>query len=659
MQRPWWGHVAVLLAYAAVAVAFSWPLAANLQTELTGGIGGDTGVYVWNQWVFRHELVDNRSLPYFTDVLFGPDREADLSLHNYTTFQNLIAVPLAGVFGVVATFNIVYLLMVVLTAYATFLLARHITSGTPEAFIAGLIFAWSPVLVTRGMGHFSLVAAAPLAVFLLILMRADGHERLRDALALGLTMAWAAMTDVYYAVYCLLIGAVFLVARVVSIEPSRHAGRLRAAVWSLNVAILCLAGLVLAIAVSGGWEVTVAGQTLRTRSLYTPMLALTVLVLIQLARRFHLSLVELTTRDVRRFVRLTAAAGVVGALLVSPALYAAAVRIAHGEFDTPTIHWRSSPPGIDLFAVILPNPNHPLAPEWLMQWLSTRPNGAIENVASLPLVGIGILALAWRHGWRPSRWWAGLFVLFGLLALGPFIHVGGINTYIPGPWALLRYLPVVGLVHTPARFSIVMTLAFAVLVADALRDLGRRHPAERRVLVTAAGILLAAELVPAPLTTYSAEVPSLYMRVAEAPDDMILLELPYGVRDGVSSVGNFTARTQYFQTAHGKTVMGGYLSRIPRRRYAELQTDPVTRALAMLSEDRPLRPGDETAMIAAGPEFLRENHIGMVVIDHERTNATLQGLAIKAFRLRHLETNGPLSLFATDVLPDHAAGVSQ
>ena len=32
-------------------------------------------------------------------------------------------------------------------------------------------------LVARSTGHFSLVAAAPLAIFLLILMRADGHER--------------------------------------------------------------------------------------------------------------------------------------------------------------------------------------------------------------------------------------------------------------------------------------------------------------------------------------------------------------------------------------------------------------------------------------------------------------------------------------------------
>lgn len=651
MQRTWRGHVVVLLLYAAVAVAFSWPLTANLQTHLTGHPGRDTGVYVWNQWVFRHELVENRSLPYFTDVLFGRNQPADLSLHNYTTFQNLIAVPLAGVFGVVGAFNLVYLLMVVLTAYSTFLLARQVTHSIPESVVAGALFAWSPMLVTRGMDHFSLVAAAPLAIFLLILMRADGHERLRDAVALGVTMAWAATTDVYYAVYCLLIGTVFLTARVVSIEPSRHAGRERAAAWGLHVVMLCMAGLVLAMAVSGGWELRVGGRDVGMRSLYTPVLALTVLALIHLARKFRWSFAHLTRSDVGRFVGLTAAAAGVSAVFVSPVLYAAAVRMAHGEFNTPAIYWRSSPPGIDLLALIAPNPNHPLVPDAVAEWLARQPNGYHENVASIPVVAVGMLILAWRAGWRPSRWWAVLCVMFGLLALGPFIHVAGINTYVPGPWALMRYVPVIGLAHTPARFSIVLMLGVAVVAADALRHLSRRYPQRRRALVAGAAVLLAIELLPAPLTLYSAAIPPLYKRVAAAPESVTLLELPYGVRDGVSSVGNFVARTQFFQIAHGKTLMGGYLSRLPKRRIDELRLDPVRRALAILSEDRRLRPADETALLAAAPAFLRDNNIGFVVIDHERTNPTFQGLAIKAFRLRHLETNGSLSLFATEVLP--------
>ena len=104
-----------------------------------------------------------------------------------------------GVFGVITTFNVVFLLMRVLTAYATFLLARHVTGHVAESWLAGALFAWSPLLIARGTEHFSLVAAAPLAIFLLVLLKADGHERFRDAVALGVTEWLAASTDVYYA----------------------------------------------------------------------------------------------------------------------------------------------------------------------------------------------------------------------------------------------------------------------------------------------------------------------------------------------------------------------------------------------------------------------------------------------------------------------------
>ena len=647
MARPWRTHAAVLLGYIAVAIVFSWPLPLHLGTALTGGPGGDTGAYVWNQWVFHHELVEQGRFPYFTDTLFGPDQITDLSLQNYTTFADLLALPFRAFLGLIATFNLVYLLLVVLGAYAAFLLAYHVTRDAAVAWIVGLVFGWSPIVVTRGTGHFSLVATAPLAICLLLLLRAGERIRPRDAVALGVTIAWASMTDVYYAIFCLLIGAAFLLSRVVSIEARRVSTTQTTLVRTLSIVIVCLAAWIAVIAVSGGLDFTVAGQVVTARTLYTPVLVLTVLALMQLARRFRLTIVDLTAADIWRCVRLTAIAGIVAAVMASPLLYAAAVRLVRGEFDTPQIFWRSSPSGIDLLALVLPNPNHPLAPDGIGEWLTKRPQAYIENVASLSYVALGILVLAWRSGWRPSRWWVGMSVTFGLLALGPFVHVAGLNTYVPAPWALLRYVPVIGLVHTPARFAIPFTLCFAIIVGDALRDLCRRHPQQRSALLCVAGILLAAELLPAPVTLYSAEIPPLYRHVAAAPPSTVLLEIPTGVRDGVSNLGDFTAITEFNQTAHGKTVIGGFLSRVPRRRVEEVLASPVNRALAMLSEKRTLTADEEAALLQQGPAFIREKRIGFVVVDRTRTSPAFEALVVKVFHLRHVETNDSFVLYST------------
>src|SRR5262245_26224765 len=188
-------RLAVIFGYVIAASAFTWPLSLHLDTHLTGDPGGDTGVYVWNQWVFRHEaaLWNN---PLKTDQILSLTQRTDLSQHNYTAFQDLLAFPLMPWLGVVATFNVVFLLITILTALATYALVRRVTPATRvESWLAGLLFAWSPVLVTRSGGHFSLVAAAPLPAFLLCVRRAEETRQLRWAALGGVCVAWASFCD--------------------------------------------------------------------------------------------------------------------------------------------------------------------------------------------------------------------------------------------------------------------------------------------------------------------------------------------------------------------------------------------------------------------------------------------------------------------------------
>src|SRR5262245_21862406 len=166
-------HVWALSLYTVVALAFNWPLPLYLNEKLPGAITGDTGVYVWNLWLFRHELVAHRRFPLFTQEVLSLSPPVDLSLHNYTVFPDLLAFPLIPAIGVTATFNVLYLGLTVLTAWSKFLLARSVARRDAEAWLAGLLFAWSPVLMARSTEHFSLASAVPLPLFLLALRQAE------------------------------------------------------------------------------------------------------------------------------------------------------------------------------------------------------------------------------------------------------------------------------------------------------------------------------------------------------------------------------------------------------------------------------------------------------------------------------------------------------
>ena len=638
----------VLASYSAVALTYSWPLPLHFNTHLTGATTGDTGVYVWNQWVFQREILERHHLPYFTDSIFSLSGDpANLSLHNYTVFQNLLALPMAGSLGVIPTFNLVMLLTRVITAFAMFLLARHVTGRATEAWAAGLAFAWSPVLVTRSMGHFSLVAAAPLAVFLLILVASAARDRWgwRQVVGLGLTLGWATSTDVYYGIYCLLIGALFLATRAVHLrrlvtEPARG---LRIALNLSIVAMACLVGLVTA---SGGWRFAVLEQQVSIRSLYTPVLLLTVLVSARIAWHFRVTMAAITPAEAWRSTRIVLGTGVATAVLLSPLLYAVTRRVMLGGLEPSPPYWRSSPRGVDLLSLVLPNPNHPLSPERWRLWLSNPTPGAyLENVVSVPLVAIAVMGAAWIAGWRPARWWALVTVAFGLLALGPFVHVAGMNTFVPGPWALLRYLPVVGLARTPARFSIVLMLGTVVLFASALAWATARWPERRRMILGATVGLLLLELLPAPRPLYSAQIPAIYRHIIASPPDTRVLHLPFGVRDGTTSDGNFSAQTQYFQTAHGRQLIGGYLSRVSSRRRAAVRHEPVLDALMTLSENRPLSMEQTRQFVADAPAFLRRAKVAFVVIDRVRLPAALDSMALAALRLEKVDLDGAFELY--------------
>src|SRR5918992_2843117 len=164
-------HAVTLAAYVCVAVAFAWPLPLHLSSALPGSPGGDTGVYVWNLWVFRHEIVAHSHFPFSTLEILAGTPAVPLTLHNYTTVANILAFPLLPSLGTVATFNVLVIASGIASAYAMFLFARARLGDAAAAWIAGLLFGFSPFMSARATEHFSLVQAAPLPIFAWLLYR--------------------------------------------------------------------------------------------------------------------------------------------------------------------------------------------------------------------------------------------------------------------------------------------------------------------------------------------------------------------------------------------------------------------------------------------------------------------------------------------------------
>jgi hypothetical protein len=634
-------HEAVAsIVFAVLAVALTWPLSLHPQTTLLGDPTGDTGVYIWNLWVFGHELINHARVPFSTDHIFAYTGGADFSLHNYTPLAGLIAIPLVPVFGIVGAFNLVLMLALVTSGLGGYALGRHCRLPWLPSLVAGALFMSTPLVSARETAHPSLVMNGALPVFIVVLLRAIERPSLGRGAAVGLLVAVATYCDAYYGVFCVLMGSFIVAWHFVRVHRTISPGTGHYPM--LDFAIASFACLAVAAVLSGVDEIRVAG--LGVRGLHRPYSVVAGATILALIRVWLTVRPSFTLRDDDRLRRLRQAGAIAIAVCLvalSPVLTGLANRWKTGRLPDTQVLWRSSPRGVDLLAYLVPNPTHALFAPWTERWLLPPAEDAFpELVASCSVILVALLVVSHRRHPLPSMWlW--FTGLFAALSLGPFIHIGGQNTFIIGPWALLRYVPVIGLARSPSRFAVLAALGVSILGGFAANAWLSRRERRTKLVFGSVCILVALEVIPGSRRIHLAQVPEVYATISADQDERrSVLVLPTGIRDGTSSLGDFNASVVYFQTAHGHPLLGGYLSRVSEWRRAESLRSPMLRALYAYSEGTS-QIGDDLRSSAAASRntFLARACLGYVVIDRQRASERLRTFAIDVLQLSQVHSD--------------------
>jgi len=113
LQQPaWWGarlryHLPILGLYLILTIFFTYPLSTHLTTHVPGTYV-DEYAFVWNLWWFKHALFDLRTDPFTTTFTFYPIG-AGLAFYTLTILNDIIALPLMPLFGIIATNNLIIL----------------------------------------------------------------------------------------------------------------------------------------------------------------------------------------------------------------------------------------------------------------------------------------------------------------------------------------------------------------------------------------------------------------------------------------------------------------------------------------------------------------------------------------------------------------------
>ncbi len=161
--------------------------------------------------------------------------------------------------------------------------------------------------------------------------------------------------------------------------------------------------------------------------------------------------------------------------------------------------------------------------------------------------------------WRPGKLQRGpVLAMMGislLLALGPVLLLGGLALPNPLYIGLSKALPFMQRLWWPARAFVVMSiLVNLTLVVNLghLRERAARYRIGAVVVIALAWGLELAALGYLPFPTWHAGVPAGY-RCLEQGGDEALMELPFA----------WTQAHLYYQTQHGRPIMGGMLENNP------------------------------------------------------------------------------------------------
>ncbi len=574
-------NLLILLLFAGLALVLTWPLLPHIATHVPGD-GIDDPALAWNLWWTKTSFVDRAGEngllhnPFVGDSMFHPIG-INLAFYTLTLWNGALSIPLQSAMSLILTSNLLLLSSFVLSGFGAYLLALELLAAlspiAPKkskqatanchlaALLAGLLYAFaSAKLFYVSLGQFNIASSQWLPFVALYLLRGLGPNwRPRDGFLLGLFLLFQTWAELTYGTFAVLLIAIVTIAAVIA-------------------------------------------RAKDIRSLKAPALNAVIA-----AGMFTLGLLPYLANmlpDMRAHGDFLVEDGGFSDIFSADAL---------GFFFPTQLH--------PLFGHVIQaiSDNSALRPDG-SQFMVNKGQHIYPGYIVLVLVAIGL----WRFRRRWAAWAvAALTAFFLWAALGPQIRVNGHNTRIPGVFALLVKIPFFQANRYPSRYSVMVFLGLGLLAALGLYALlPRVRTQSRRNALTLGlvGLILFEHLsIPLPLSDF--RPPAAYAPVIADEQQDALLDLPIGWRNGFNVFGKsdvIIMYEQWWQTYHGKPILGGNTSRNPEQKFQYFLENPVIGVLAALQDERPVSGDDLVRAQTLAPDLLPFLNIHTVLVHQDR-----------------------------------------
>lgn len=517
MKKSLLSNILILSLYFLIWVYMTYPLILHFPSVMPGN-GGDEYLMTWFFWEFYHSIFILHKLPYFTHLVYYPH-----GVPLYVTTAMPVNALFASVIyyfskNLILAYNVIFLLASLLNAYFAYLLANDTLHNKTASFFAGLIFAFSPILIEQARwGDINIWSAYGIPIYIMFFNRLYKNPNLKNALFAAGGLFLATYAGFYEFTVMLFLYSVFFILY-----------KYTASYLDFN----------LQNKDKVSFKIRAFLKSPYFSRRYLKYLFITVLSFI-----------------------------VVSSPLLLPAFYYVYFKPHLANFN-PTIFWSEAYSSTVVSFFTPPFFNHLLLNFTKAIYFNGiypimyRGANSVDFIGYIPLIFFIIAIIKMRRvADKEIKFYLSAFILFVLMSLSPLIHiVNNIRVFDPFVY-LLDIMPVIKDVQESGRYMIVGYLFFGVITAYGIKAFLRyidnkikRKGRLKYYLSTASVILIFAGTL-AGYSSYPFEMKA--KKISQWV--YILKKEPYGaVTTAPFMQGGFK---MYEQTIYDKPMLGGYVIR--------------------------------------------------------------------------------------------------
>jgi len=179
--------------------------------------------------------------------------------------------------------------------------------------------------------------------------------------------------------------------------------------------------------------------------------------------------------------------------------------------------------------------------------------------------------------WKKIKLYFYASIFFAVLMMGPFIKIfnrwsinlDGVSVVFPLPFLLLRYVPGLSDLRAPSRFAPAFVFFACIVVSIVLNYLlikKIKNEGFRTIFIVILFFIFALDQNYVIPTKLNKEIPVKIYEYLETKPMATVLEIPFTVRDGLQYLGFVHAiQPMIGQVIHKKPIIGGYMARVPKK----------------------------------------------------------------------------------------------